>query len=75
MKTNNITSADVERIYNKVEKSKKGTFFIDKNDNKIEITPNHIDENVAKFLTNGSFKEKIKSDATLAKNILEGSLN
>ena len=72
MKTNSITSTDVERIYNKVEKSKEGTFFINKSDNKVEVTPNHIDEKVAEFLMNGSFKEQIKTDATLAKSIFEG---
>lgn len=68
--SNIITSKDVEKIYQKVEKTKKGTFFIDKNEK--EITPNHIDDEVIDFLSNKKYKNTLADDSKMLKNILEG---
>ena len=68
--SNIITSKDVEKIYQKVEKTKKGTFFIDKNEK--EITPNHIDDEVIDFLSNKKYKDTLADDSKMLKNILEG---
>ncbi|MCT7553816.1 hypothetical protein [Aliarcobacter butzleri] len=68
--SNIITSKDVEKIYQKVEKTKKGTFFIDKNEK--EITPNHIDNEVVDFLSNKKYKNTLSDDSKMLKNILEG---
>lgn len=71
---NDITADDVETIYKKVEKTKKGTFFIDKSDKKIEPTPNHIDKEVAAFLEKIP-DDKIREDGNLARRIAKGLIN
>ena len=68
--SNSITSKDVEKIYKKVESTKKGTFFIDKNEK--EITPNHIDKEVASFLSNKNYKKTLADDSEILKTVLEG---
>jgi len=74
---NNITAEDVKKIYEKIEKSKKGSFFIDKSAKKETIvTPNHVDEKIATFYEHsnehGFDKTSIKEDGKLASRLIEG---
>jgi len=75
---NNITAKDVKSIYEKIEKSKKGSFFIDNSEqNESNVIPNHVEEEVAKFFsdsnTNSSKKrEALKEDAALARELIDG---
>jgi hypothetical protein len=74
---NAITAQDVQEIYKRVEKSKKGTFFIDKNDKKeVETPDNHIDVNVAKYyesIASGSVDiAKLEEDGRKARVIANG---
>jgi len=71
---NDITADDVETIYKKIEKTKKGTFFIDKSDKKIEPTPNHIDEKVAAYLQKIP-EDKIREDGNLSRRITKGLIS
>ena len=73
----NISATDVEEIYKKIEKSKKGSFFIDNSDkNDSDITPNHVDIPVAEFYTksmeHGFDKECLKTDGQTAKKMIVG---
>ena len=74
---NKITADDVEKIYSKIEKTKKGSFFID-NSNKIEsqITPNHVDAPIGEFYVkaakDGFDTKTIKEDGALASRMTEG---
>lgn len=68
---NAITAQDVQTIYEKVEKTKRGTFFIHKSDKKAELTPNHIDEKVALYLKDTP-KEKIQEDGKLSRSLIKG---
>jgi len=77
----NITATDVKAIYQKVEKSKEGSFFIDssKKDHKKEIIPNHLEKEVALFFSseNKDLQKKteaLKEDAKIAKMLFEEAL-
>jgi len=76
-----ITAEHVKAIYQKVEKSKEGSFFIDssKKDHKKEIIPNHLEKEVATFFSSedkGTKKrtKALKEDAKIAKMLFEEAL-
>ena len=75
---NNITAKDVKNIYEKIEKSKKGSFFIDNSkQHDSNIIPNHVEEEVAQFFSDSNStsqerKKALKEDASLARELIEG---
>jgi len=74
--TNNITADDVKRIYEKIEKNKKGSFYIDNSKEEDDITPNHVHKEIACFYesvaNNGFDKTNLKADAKLAGELIKG---
>lgn len=77
---NRLTGNDVKVIYEKVEKSKKGTFYIDSSKKtSLECPPNHIDERVAAFLeqiTAGKIDDAIlKEDGKITKMLIDELVN
>jgi hypothetical protein len=74
---NQITKQDIQNIYSKIEKSKKGSFFIDHSVKSKENTvSNHIDSAIANFYSKGAKegfdKSQLKEDGALAKKLIEG---
>ena len=68
---NKITSEDVKRIYLEIEKTKRGSFFIDNSNKKeVQVTPNHVEEPVGKFyvqsIKDGFDTKMIEADGKLA---------
>lgn len=72
-----FTGVDVQEIYESIEKTKKGAFFIDSNKEKDKVCPhNGVDPEVAKFfkdIANGKTdKDILKEDAKVARALAAG---
>lgn len=75
--SDNFTGADVQKIYESIEKTKKGTFFIDLNKEKRgKCLHNGVDPKVAKFfkdIADGKADKNIlKEDARIARELTAG---
>jgi hypothetical protein len=77
---NRLTSDDIKDIYENIEKSKKGAFYIDSSKKSgIECAPNHIEEPIAKFfesMIEGKVdKQTLSEDGAFARSLVAGLLN
>jgi len=71
---NKITPNDVEKIYAKIEKTKKGSFYIDHSKTIEPAIANHIDDKIASFFKdgakNGFDKDMLKKSGAKAQELI-----